>query len=741
MSGNGCYALYRVDMPNDQASTALLKDVLGTLAARFNTDAAHIDATVYNAARIIGLVGTLKVKGDETPERPHRRSHVLSAPETIRAVILEQLRNLVPPQVSPSVPVMTSGPTGTGAPALRDMLDAAGIEYREQPPDANGVTWYHVPRCPFHEDGRDFECGVGQKLPDGPYAGHGFHPECVDKGWQEWKLALGLQVGRRTTALSRPSAEQPRKPTDFARTDTGNAELFAHLFGDRLRYDHLRRRWLVWAGQHWEVDADGAVTRLAIDAVRQRYLEAMLLPDLDDRKLQARFAVASENRQRLEAMLSVARNEPPISERGDSWDRDPLLLGVVNGAVDLRTGVLLPGEPGQGITKFTPLRFDPSASCPRWLQFLNEIFSGDEELIDFIWRAAGYSLTGDTSEQCVFACFGTGSNGKSVLLSIMRKLAGTYAYNAPFSVFELQNRGNIPNDVAALAGARLVTSSETNEGTRLNEARLKALTGNDPITARFLNREFFTFYAEAKFWLAVNHRPRVEDESFGFWRRVRLIPFNRTFDKDQDKGLEAKLVRELPGILAWAVAGCLEWQRRGLEPPTVVTAATEAYRVESDPLAPFLEERCVTGDDYVVGATAVLRDYQAWASRNGLRRQEILTSPTFGKKMAARFERQHTKAGNVYRGVGLLSEQAAAPSLVAPVKGSVKGFESMNQKSRSELTENNVTREDQETAFTTLHPSPQDESACIQCGAGVSSYTPDGQPLCAAHAEPTEVRP
>jgi putative DNA primase/helicase len=368
--------------------------------------------------------------------------------------------------------------------------------------------------------------------------------------------------------------QPPLKPrlTDYAKTDAGNAELFTQLYGDRVRFDRRRRRWLLWGEHHWRTDTDGAIYRMAVEAVRQRYHAATALEDQDERQRQARFAIGSENRQRLEAMLSLAQSQIPISDAGEGWDADGWLLGVANGVIDLRSGNLMPGRPSQRITNFVPVNFDPEASCPRWLRFLDEIFGGDVALIDFIAKAVGHSLTGDISEQCVFICHGSGANGKSVFLSVLRGLAGAYVYNAPFATFELSNRNSIPNDLAALAGARLVTSSETNDGSRLNEARFKALSGGDPITARFLNAEFFTFVPEAKFWLAVNHRPRVEDLSHGFWRRVRLVPFTRTFDADQDKGLPAKLLRELPGILSWAVNGCLAWQREGLDaPPAVIS--------------------------------------------------------------------------------------------------------------------------------------------------------------------------
>ncbi len=295
------------------------------------------------------------------------------------------------------------------------------------------------------------------------------------------------------------SCEQPPIQKVFPRTDAGNGELFALLYGDRVRFDHRRKRWLVWGGNWWSDDNDAEVRRLAKTAVRHRYLNATTIVDLNDCAAESRFAVASENRQRLDALLAQAQTEPPISDAGEFWDRDPWLLGVANGVVDLRSGTLRGGAPQDRITLHSDVPFEPDARCPRWLRFLDEVFGADQELIDYIWRAVGYSLTGDTSEQCVFTCYGSGANGKSVFLNSLRAVGGSYVYNVPFSTFELEARTSIPNDLAALAGRRQVTASETNEGVRLNEGRLKALTGCDPVTARFLHGEFFTFRPVAKF--------------------------------------------------------------------------------------------------------------------------------------------------------------------------------------------------------------------------------------------------
>jgi len=195
MSGNGYYALYRVDLPNDEESLTLVNELLSFLAGRFDTAGAHIDTSVGNAARIVGLVGTRKMKGDPLPERPHRYSELLEVPDQLEVLTRSQMESVLPPAERRSSEKSTSTQDASTE-RLVDLLDAAGIEYRPQPPDQNGVTWYHIRRCPFHEDGRDFECGVGQKLPDGPFAGHGFHPECSDKGWRVWKEALGLSQSR-----------------------------------------------------------------------------------------------------------------------------------------------------------------------------------------------------------------------------------------------------------------------------------------------------------------------------------------------------------------------------------------------------------------------------------------------------------------------------------------------------------------------------------------------------------------
>jgi putative DNA primase/helicase len=234
---------------------------------------------------------------------------------------------------------------------------------------------------------------------------------------------------------------------------------------------------------------------------------------------------------------------------------------VPNGVVDLEHGALRPGKREDRITLCTAVPFDPSATCARWERFLREIFGGDEPLAAFVHRAIGYSLTGDTGEQCCFMGYGHGSNGKGTLVNTLKYILGDYSWNMPFSTLEMRDRAGIPNDVAALDGRRFVVASETNDGARLNEARVKALTGCDPVTARFLHGEFFTFEPVAKFWLSVNHKPVIKDDSHGFWRRLRLIPFLQRFDVNPN--LADELRAEGRGILAWAVVAAWPGNRTG----------------------------------------------------------------------------------------------------------------------------------------------------------------------------------
>lgn len=309
------------------------------------------------------------------------------------------------------------------------------------------------------------------------------------------------------------------------------------------------------------------------------------------------------------------------------------------------------------MTRTITTPYEPIAKAEKWLTFLNRIFNGNQTLISYVQRIVGYSLTGDTSEQCLFLCHGPGANGKSVLLETISSLMGSFAQASPMTTFTSKpNDNGASNDLARMRGARLVTASETNEGVRLNEALIKKVTGQDQITARFLFSEFFDYSPQFKLWLAMNHKPVIRGVDDGIWRRIRLIPFAVIIpEKERDKNLTEKLRGELPGILAWAVQGCLNWQKNGMQTPPEVLAATEGYRSEQDVLGAFFDECCVLGDDYRVKTSDLWEAYKRWAE-NGC--EFRMTQTLLGRRLADRgLKKEHSMHGNFWAGIGLLAQR------------------------------------------------------------------------------------
>jgi putative DNA primase/helicase len=376
-------------------------------------------------------------------------------------------------------------------------------------------------------------------------------------------------------------------------TDGGNAQRLIRLHRNNIKYCHTFKKWMVWDSHRWKIDGDGSVYRLCDDVIREIYSEAAVCVDSKDRSEWAKFAIRSDSSHGYKDMLFLASFNKEIAITADRLDVDPWLLNTKNATVDLRTFEAREPRREDLITKSIGARYDPTAKCPMWLKFLGEIFGGDQDLINYVQRTAGYTLTGSMVEQVYFFCYGTGANGKSVFLAVLRALLGDYAKQASFDTFLIQHTAKVRNDLAALAGARIITASEAEEGSRLSMQVIKSWTGGDPITARFLFGEDFTFRPVGKIWLAANTKPVISERNYAAWRRVHLIPFMVTIQPAaQDRALESKLLEELPGILIWALDGLREYHRIGLSPPEAVIAATDAYRRENDSLAAFLSECC-----------------------------------------------------------------------------------------------------------------------------------------------------
>jgi len=303
--------------------------------------------------------------------------------------------------------------------------------------------------------------------------------------------------------------------------------------------------------------------------------------------------------------------------------------------------------------------YDPAASCPLWDTFLSRTMGGNANLISFLQRAAGYTLTGDVREQCLFFLHGTGANGKSTYLEVLRALLGDYAKQADFSTFIVRTSDGVRNDLADLRGARLVTATEVDAGKRFAESLVKQLTGGDTIKARFLFQEFFEFEPTFKLFLAANHKPRIEGTDYAIWRRIRLIPFTVTIpEAERDPDLKRKLLGELPGILRWAVEGCLEWQKRGLKPPEEVLAATEDYRAEMDSLTSFFSESCVIHPESKVLSTVLYDEYVKWCGDSG---EEQLPRKQFVARLREKGFGHYRGAGGRYYWYGVTLKGIPAP--------------------------------------------------------------------------------
>lgn len=445
------------------------------------------------------------------------------------------------------------------------------------------------------------------------------------------------------------------EPGSYHLTDLGNAEAFRDRFGDLVRWDRLLEKWFVWDQHRWSCDDGGTkIRRLAHDHVRLWQQEASLLADYTVRKSVMDYAMRQEKAASFNTMLSELRVLDPVAASGNDWDQNPWLLGVANGIVDLRSGMLRDGDRFDNITKSVRCAYRPNAVAPRWLQFIDEIFGGDEELKAYIQRAVGYSLTGIISEQCFFMAHGSGSNGKSTLLATLDYVFQDYSHTTDIRTFTVGN-DSVPYQLAQLVGRRLILTSEARKAAKMNEQVVKNFTGGEKVEVQHKYGHPFSFTPVGKLWFAVNHMPKVEDESHGFWRRVRAIPFLQTFQVTSEGMLLPGILKsEAEGILRWAVEGCLQWQQIGLKPPAAVVEATKLYQDEEDPINEFLLDRCQRGPELSVQASALYAAYRSWATQQGIPERDRMTGTAFGKHAARMFQVQRVATGRRYVGLGLV---------------------------------------------------------------------------------------
>ncbi len=406
---------------------------------------------------------------------------------------------------------------------------------------------------------------------------------------------------------------------EYLGTDVGNAQRLVDTYGTRFRWCADWGTWMAWNGRLWARDSGGAIVEAAKAITVTLLEEAVTVADSDERKKAVRWAMTSASSQRIDAMIKLARSAPGIPVAADDFDADPMILNVGNGRLDLRTGQLMGHDPAKLCTKIAGANYIPNAPAPVWEAFLHQVLP-DDEVREFVARAAGYSLTGLVTEQKMLIPTGTGANGKSTLLEALLAVWGHYGRQADPGLL-LARSDDHPTGVARLQGARFVISSESDEGAKLAEATVKRLTGGDKMIGRYMRQDFFEFTPSHKLWMQSNHKPKVTGTDHAIWRRLRLVPFDVTVaDEDQDRQLPDKLRGEADGIMAWAVAGCLRWQTGGLTEPLAVTLATDAYRASQDTLGEFLAEACTFTDTTAhTSAKDLYSAYTQWCDDAGER--------------------------------------------------------------------------------------------------------------------------
>ncbi|MCW5718671.1 MAG: hypothetical protein KIS68_12655 [Bauldia sp.] len=401
---------------------------------------------------------------------------------------------------------------------------------------------------------------------------------------------------RDATAGERTGAED----SDELITEDRAARIFAQRFKGKLRFCHQTGCWFRWTGTHWARDATG----LAYNWARELARDLSIAENDRVRYVTNKTSFAS-------GVEKFAKTDPTLAVTAEVWDSDPVLLGTPAGTVDLRTGQLRGANPAEGISKLVAVAPAHRSDCPHWMRFLDESTAGDSELIRFLQQWAGYCLSGETREHALVFVFGPGGNGKSVFLNTVAGILGDYATSAAMDTFTASRSDRHPTDLAMLRGARLVTATETEEGRSWAEARIKQLTGGDPVTARFMRQDFFTYRPQFKLTIIGNHRPVLASVDDATRRRFRLVPFTVRPTRP-DRFLEDRLKEEWPGILRWMIDGCLDWQMNGLTNPAVVCVATDAYFDEQDVFGQWLDEECdLTPESASVWTPAALL-YASW---------------------------------------------------------------------------------------------------------------------------------
>jgi putative DNA primase/helicase len=483
--------------------------------------------------------------------------------------------------------------------------------------------------------------------------------------WDEMRGAKtygDLTLGKAVKSYEEWKAWEDREKdlTQFRYTDSGNAERLVAKYGEDFRYLHDSKRWLHWDRTRWNPDQTAEIHRAAKETVHIMHQDATCIKDDTVRQKFAVWVARSESRGTRENMVALAQNERKVSALSSQFDTRSMLLNVLNGTLDLETFELGEHRREDLLTKLCPVSFDPGAECPRWLSFLQEIFPGQPEVIEFLQRSVGYSLTGDTEEQCFWLLIGVGKNGKSKFMDAVQFLLGDYAVATSFDTFAAKKDSaaiNPRDGMASLAGSRFVRASESDEGRRFSEAQIKALTGGERIRTARMYQEDFDFKPTFKIWLSTNNEPQIHGTDEGIWRRINRVNFGVVIPEEKrDRQLGAKLQAEVSGILNWALMGLKQYRMTGLKVPDMVIQATAQYREGQNLVGRFLDEKTEkVSDTFTFSATELYTSFKNWARDNG---EAVLTRTKFGKEAKKLLSDKRDGTGRVvYVGIRLRQEE------------------------------------------------------------------------------------
>ncbi len=438
-------------------------------------------------------------------------------------------------------------------------------------------------------------------------------------------------------------------------TELGYARRLVRVYGDRLRYVPAWRRWLIWDGTRWAPDDTGQVARWGKVIARRMTTDALATADTQERKALLNLARGGESSAGVSGALKLASTESAVAVTPDRLDADPFLLNTANGTLDLRTLQLRPHDPADLLTKITRAGYRPGAHGPTFTAFLARV-QPDPAMRAFLARLVGHGLEGRVVEHVLPIHFGEGANGKGTFIGAVLAALGEYADAADPDLLTARTLDAHPTGTADLFGLRLAILHEGDAGRRLGEGTVKRLTGGDRLKARRMREDFWAFDPSHTFHMLTNHKPLVAGTDEGIWRRLRLVPWDVVIPPDErDEHLGERLACEADAVLAWIVAGYHDWRTHGLDEPDPVRAATASYRAESDALARFLTQRCLTGTHFTVQSSHLYAQWAAWCATEG---EDPGSNTAFSTALHKRgYDTRRTGVGMVWQGLGLAADE------------------------------------------------------------------------------------